>query len=693
MDLLSDALFGRGGFRVGFLWRLVGAGLALAFLLLTTNNLSIREAVYRVDTALIDNWQRLSSPDEPSGEVVVVGIDAESVDRKGRWPWSRLTLADLVQRIANAQPRSLTLDIALNQPSAYSPDRLKEIFGEDADFVSAMRVAKPDLTLAEALSRAPTSLAVLGADRNAFYDSREKGFALEEDLVGCFEEKLDTPEYTDDHTVACLRFPLDVFYNQTVQDAVTYNDQDLDGVIRRGRTLVTQPYTNPETGGVEISPIPAMPLAALISCGGYSDACPQLVLDPNAFYEDEDPWTGFQLEFLRPNGVPMAPASLTSSYSFWIDFGALAALDAPQIGAEASDHSVIPAIRLMEEDGLADGADGDPTTGPWGARLHDKHVLLGLTLIGGIDRHTTPLAAETGTPGVVIQALAADNMLTGRTLAQPDVTTYAMRAFAVLMALFAFLRFGFSNMAALSAVGLVLIAAPVVASWAAFEYLQTILMPATGSIAAFLAFAPVIYGRVSTIRRELADAKETAIDQAARMDVLHDMQIGSLPFDADFTADGFDTASVCTPSKEVGGDFFELQKLSDGRIFGAIGDVMGKDVHASLVSVISKAISGSVTNRTTGPLGEAFGQILQEFVRLSPDHWLNEQGGFVTLAAMRVDPETGAAEFARAGADTPIVVSKTGEVRPLDLPDKAPLGWRRDDVYDTASLTLAPGDT
>ncbi|MEM7270454.1 MAG: SpoIIE family protein phosphatase [Pseudomonadota bacterium] len=32
-------------------------------------------------------------------------------------------------------------------------------------------------------------------------------------------------------------------------------------------------------------------------------------------------------------------------------------------------------------------------------------------------------------------------------------------------------------------------------------------------------------------------------------------------------------------------------------------------------------------------------------------------------------------------------------MRPLDLPDKAPLGWRRDDVYDTASLTLAPGDT
>jgi len=319
--------------------------------------------------------------------------------------------------------------------------------------------------------------------------------------------------------------------------------------------------------------------------------------------------------------------------------------------------------------------------------------MVGMTRIGDIDRHTTPLVTESGTPGVVIQALSADNILTGRALDKPAWADRAGLAFAGLMIVLALLRFGIGSVGALSIILLVLITAPFLFSWYAFEQRAEVIFPALPGIAALLAGLPVFLGRVSSLRRDLADAKEDAIDQASRMGVLHDMQIGSLPFEVDFTEYGVDTASICRPSKEVGGDFFELQRLADGRLFGAVGDVMGKDVHASLVSVISKAIAGSVTNRTEGVLGEAFKEISSEFLRLAPTNWLTDQGGFVTLVATRIDPQTGDAEFATAGADTPIVVTKDGDIRELDIPSVAPFGWLEKPTFVTARLKLNPGDS
>ena len=202
--------------------------------------------------------------------------------------------------------------------------------------------------------------------------------------------------------------------------------------------------------------------------------------------------------------------------------------------------------------------------------------MVGMTRIGDTDRHGTPLGSVGGTPGVVIQALSADNILTGRALDKSVWYETAALSFAGLMILLAILRFGPGSVAVLTIVVTIFVALPFVFSWYAFEYRAEIIFPTLPAGAALLAGLPVLLGRVSSMRRDLADAKEEAIDQASRMGVLHDMQIGSLPFEVDLTEYGVDTASICRPSKEVGGDFFELQRLSDGRLFGAVGDVMGK---------------------------------------------------------------------------------------------------------------------
>ena len=670
--MVLDALLGRNGFRVGFLWRFVGAALAGALLALTTYNASFRQALYQIDTAIIDGWQRFSSLDEPGGEVVVVGIDAPAIREIGRWPWGRQNLAELVNAIADAGPKSVTLDILLTEPGLYSRKRLFEVFKQNTFEAQDLLQVDPDAELVAALSRIPSAVAVAGGLRG--------GIDPDADYAQCMAPGIANTDAMEPYFIECLLYPQEQYWD-VAYDAVTAADHDLDGVIRRSRALVAQPLENQGTGQVFEQFTAAFPVAALTACVGLDPACPALALDPADITTDVDEWGGFNLQWTQESGQAPPDTPLTTGFSFWLDFGALPSLSTYFGEGEAPPFSVVSALDVynLEPEALA--------------RLKGKYVMVGMTRIGDIDRHTTPLAAESGTPGVVIQALAADNILTGRTLDKPAWAEPAIQAFGGLMMLLALIRFGPSALAGLSAVVVICVAAPFAFSWYAFEYRAEIILPSLPGFAALLAGLPVMLGRVSSLRRDLADAKEEAIDQASRMGVLHDMQIGSLPFEVDFTDRGVDTASICRPSKEVGGDFFELQRLADGRLFGAVGDVMGKDVHASLVSVISKAISGSVTNRTKGELGAAFVEISKEFLRLAPTDWLTDQGGFVTLVATRLDPDTGEAEFATAGADTPIVVTKEGEIRELDIPSVAPFGWLENPTFVTARLKLNPGDS
>lgn len=670
--MVLDALLGRGGFQVGFLWRLLGAGLVALLLFIAPRSEAVKQALYQANTAIIDSWQRLSPPDMPSGKVIVVGIDAPSIREIGRWPWGRQDLAELVNAIADAGPKSISLDILLSEPGVYSQKRLFSVFKQNVAEAQALLQIDPDAELVAALARAPAAIAVAGGLRG--------GIDPEADNAQCMAPRIAGTEAMRPYFVECLLYPQSQFWD-VARDAVTAADQDLDGVIRRSRTLVAQRLTDPDTGNEVELFTAAFPVAALTACAGVDPTCPTPALNPADITTEVDAWEGFRLPWTQAEGAPPPPTPLTNGFSFWMDFGALPALVTHFADGPPPAHSVVSALDTFNLEPAA--LD----------RLKGKHVMVGMTRIGDIDRHTTPLAAESGVPGVVLQALAADNILTGRALDKPAWDETAGIAFAGLMIVLALARFGFGALVPLAIFGLALIAAPFALSWYAFEYRSEVIFPALPGLAALMAGLPVFLGRVSTIRRDLAIANEEAIDQASRMGVLHDMQIGSLPFDVDFTEYGVDTASICRPSKEVGGDFFELQRLSDGRLFGAVGDVMGKDVHASLVSVISKAIAGSVTNRTDGDLGDAFTQISEEFLRLAPTHWLSEQGGFVTLVATRLDPETGEAEFATAGADTPIVVTKEGDVRELDIPSVAPFGWLDNPTFQTARLKLNPGDS
>ena len=98
--------------------------IALAVVLSTGWHASLRNAL----TDLRFAWQSRAA----SGNIVVVAIDAPSIERIGVWPWPRRLHAELLQRLDAAGINDVAFDVDFSTPSDPASDRA---------FVEALRGA------------------------------------------------------------------------------------------------------------------------------------------------------------------------------------------------------------------------------------------------------------------------------------------------------------------------------------------------------------------------------------------------------------------------------------------------------------------------------------------------------------------------------------------------------------------------
>jgi hypothetical protein len=140
---------------------------------------------------------------------------------------------------------------------------------------------------------------------------------------------------------------------------------------------------------------------------------------------------------------------------------------------------------------------------------------------------------------------------------------------------------------------------------------------------------------------------------------------------------GFTIASEYRPSREVGGDFFQiLPHVSDGSLLLVIGDVAGKGIEAGMLATL---IVGAV--RTAASFTSDPARILA---------LLNERligRGLVTCLALHIDQE-GAATLVNAGHLPPYL---NGKELPVD--GSLPLGAVTGLHFPALHFTLAPGDS
>jgi serine phosphatase RsbU (regulator of sigma subunit) len=148
---------------------------------------------------------------------------------------------------------------------------------------------------------------------------------------------------------------------------------------------------------------------------------------------------------------------------------------------------------------------------------------------------------------------------------------------------------------------------------------------------------------------------------------------------------GLDIGSVYESSArlDVGGDVFDYSILPDGRLAVAVGDVTGKGIDAAADMAMTKFVFRSLAREHSRP---------SELLRIANEVVLDEveEGKFVTMVCLTVDPVTGEVACACAGHPGPRLVRPDGTVVELAVRGLA-LGIAPDQEYAETQATLEPG--
>ena len=169
------------------------------------------------------------------------------------------------------------------------------------------------------------------------------------------------------------------------------------------------------------------------------------------------------------------------------------------------------------------------------------------------------------------------------------------------------------------------------------------------------------------------------------LDVASKIQQAILP--ASFPeGEGFDVYGNMAPARNVGGDFFDVINLENGRLGLAVADVSDKGVPAALFMMSSRTLLKGAAIGMGDPSG-----VLSEVNDLLNED--NETFMFVTLLYAVFDPESGLLTYANGGHSNPLVVHTDGSNEELPTTGGIALGVMPNLEYREASVTLAPGDT
>jgi sigma-B regulation protein RsbU (phosphoserine phosphatase) len=148
-------------------------------------------------------------------------------------------------------------------------------------------------------------------------------------------------------------------------------------------------------------------------------------------------------------------------------------------------------------------------------------------------------------------------------------------------------------------------------------------------------------------------------------------------------ASGVTALAEYLPAFDVGGDFYDVGVLPDGRISAVIGDVSGKGVTAALVMSQVTSEFRRHRDRARTP-AELLAAVNAGMVR-------DDSESFATAACFTLDPVARTLEVANAG-HPPLIVRRTaGQVFTFGTASGTPLGMLPCE-YASEFLSLEPGD-
>ena len=184
--------------------------------------------------------------------------------------------------------------------------------------------------------------------------------------------------------------------------------------------------------------------------------------------------------------------------------------------------------------------------------------------------------------------------------------------------------------------------------------------------------------------REALASRDKLVALQNELDVASKMQQSILPTEFP-KGPTYQIFGSMEPARSVGGDFFDVMSLENGRIGLAVADVSDKGVPAALFMMSTRTLLKGAAIGSTDP-----GEVLREVNDLL--HEDNEASMFVTVLYAEYDPASGELRYANGGHNPPLLVHADGSSTLLPLTDGVALGLVPDLQYDQDSLTLEPGD-
>jgi len=197
-----------------------------------------------------------------------------------------------------------------------------------------------------------------------------------------------------------------------------------------------------------------------------------------------------------------------------------------------------------------------------------------------------------------------------------------------------------------------------------------------------------VKARVRSLLKAKAYADAVREAMARDLRIAREIQMGILPADlaAITRGTGLDVHAVIEPAREVGGDLYEVLRVSDDRIVVALGDVSGKGIPAALFMAVVLTVLRTLARRIPEP-DEILMRLNDELAEQNP------RGMFVTLQCLVFDLAQGRVSCAGAGHHQLAIVSR-GRPPRLACPSSGrPAGLMAFNPVERETLSLEPDDT
>lgn len=408
---------------------------------------------------VFDTYQRIWPREYQPAPVRVVDIDETSLQEIGQWPWSRRTLAELMQRLADYGTAVVAFDLIFAEPDRTSPAAMAEQLKDEIDSPELTEILRRmpdhDELFAAALGRMTAVTGyVLTVEESAARPIQKWGTGFAGDSPLPF-----LTAYRG--SVSSLPMLVDTAAGNGHLNAVP----DIDGVNRRVMLL----------SRLDDAVYPSLTMEALRAVQGAST---YLVKSSNASgVESLGASTGIVSMKVGGLEVPTDPEG-----GYWIHY---------------TGHQP---IRFVSASDVLAG-----TVAP--EKLQGNIVVIGSSAAGLKDQRPTPL--DPAAPGVEIHAEALEQIILGISLLRPDWAIGAEFAFILVLGLVLVLiqpRLGAFYSALLGAAA---VAVAMTGSVYAFLYESMLfdpVVPSVSVLAVFLSAAFISFLRTEQSRNQIRSA-------------------------------------------------------------------------------------------------------------------------------------------------------------------------------------------